>query len=93
MMRMRNAAATMHQRDVLMATAFEGIGGLPMATIERFRELKQKEVEEMLAGRGIKAEPVAGGGSALPARCCLLALGQGPAFGQGHQHLPGLTND
>ncbi|GIL48738.1 hypothetical protein Vafri_5180 [Volvox africanus] len=63
MMRMRNAAATMHQRDVLLATAFDGIGGLPMATIDRFRELKQKEVEEMLAGRGIKAETLAGAGS------------------------------
>ncbi|GLC41876.1 hypothetical protein PLESTF_000095400 [Pleodorina starrii] len=63
MMRMRNAAATMHQRDVLLATAFEGIGGLPMATIERHRELKQREVEEMLAGRGIKAEQLAGAGS------------------------------
>ncbi|KAG2489481.1 hypothetical protein HYH03_012117 [Edaphochlamys debaryana] len=56
MMRMRNAAATLHQRDVLMATAFEGIGSLPMATIDKYRELKQREVEEMLAGRGIKAE-------------------------------------
>ncbi|EFJ51322.1 hypothetical protein VOLCADRAFT_120512 [Volvox carteri f. nagariensis] len=62
MMRMRNAAATMHQRDVLLATAFDGIGGLPMATIDRFRELKQREVEEMLAGRGIKAEVLAGAG-------------------------------
>ncbi len=37
MLRMRSAAATMHQRDVLMATAFDGIGSLPMATIDRFR--------------------------------------------------------
>ena len=61
MMRMRNAAATMHQRDVLLAMAFDGIGSLPMATIDRFRELKAKEVENMLAGRGIKAESLGGG--------------------------------
>lgn len=65
MMRMRNAAATMHQRDVLLATAFDGIGGLPMATIDRFRELKQKEVEELLAVRGIKVESQGGGGPAV----------------------------
>jgi hypothetical protein len=44
MMRLRSAAATMHQRDVLMAAAFDGIGSLPMATIDRFREQKQREV-------------------------------------------------
>ncbi|KXZ54436.1 hypothetical protein GPECTOR_5g89 [Gonium pectorale] len=60
MMRMRSAAATMHQRDVLLGTAFEGIGSLPMATIDRFREQKAREVEEMLAGRGIKAESAGG---------------------------------
>ncbi|PNW70873.1 hypothetical protein CHLRE_17g737050v5 [Chlamydomonas reinhardtii] len=62
LMRMRNAAATMHQRDVLMATAFDHIGSLPMATIDKFREMKQREVEEMLAGRGIRAD-VSGGGA------------------------------
>lgn len=34
----------MHQRDVLMATAFDHIGSLPMATIDKFREMKQREV-------------------------------------------------
>lgn len=56
MMRMRNAAATMHQRDVLMTTAFDGIGSLPMASIEKFRELKQLEVEAVLASRGARSE-------------------------------------
>ncbi|MEW5309256.1 MAG: hypothetical protein WDW38_001154 [Sanguina aurantia] len=40
MMRLRSAASTMHQRDILMATAFDGIGGLPMATIDKYRDLK-----------------------------------------------------
>lgn len=37
---MRNAAATMHQRDALMDSAFNDIGSLPMATIDKYRELK-----------------------------------------------------
>src|SRR5437868_743764 len=39
-MKMRQAAATMHHREKLMNMAFEGIGGLPMATIDRFRDAK-----------------------------------------------------
>lgn len=52
MMRLRSAASTMHQRDILMATAFDGIGGLPMATIDKYRDLKTKEVDELLKSRG-----------------------------------------
>eukprot|EP00201_Polytomella_parva_P003812 CAMPEP_0175086916 /NCGR_PEP_ID=MMETSP0052_2-20121109/29530_1 /TAXON_ID=51329 ORGANISM="Polytomella parva, Strain SAG 63-3" /NCGR_SAMPLE_ID=MMETSP0052_2 /ASSEMBLY_ACC=CAM_ASM_000194 /LENGTH=425 /DNA_ID=CAMNT_0016359183 /DNA_START=290 /DNA_END=1567 /DNA_ORIENTATION=+ len=62
MMRMRSAAATMHHRDVLMFNAFEEIGSLSMATIEKFREQKQKEVEAILQSRGVQktALPTAG---------------------------------
>lgn len=53
-LRMRKAASTMHQRDVLMGTAFEGIGSLGMATIDKYRDMKILEVEAALAERGVK---------------------------------------
>lgn len=37
-MAVRQHASTMHDRDTLMETAFEGVGSLPMAVIERYRE-------------------------------------------------------
>ncbi len=41
MMLVRGAAAAMHNRDRLMSVAFDGVGSLPMATIDKFRDLKQ----------------------------------------------------
>lgn len=41
LMAVRQHASTMHDRDRLMETAFEGIGGLPMAAIERYREQRR----------------------------------------------------
>ncbi|GFR46810.1 hypothetical protein Agub_g8444 [Astrephomene gubernaculifera] len=65
MLRMRRAASTMHQRDVLMNRAFEAIGSLPMATIERIREQKQREVEEAVAGRSGGGAASSGGAGTL----------------------------
>eukprot|EP00798_Chlamydomonas_sp_ICE-L_P007738 gene7738-914_t len=45
-MLVRGAAQSMHNRDKLMSVAFDGVGSLPMATIDKFRVLKQKEFEE-----------------------------------------------
>jgi hypothetical protein len=39
-MAMRAAATHMHNHDRLMSIAFDGIGSLPMATIDKFRDLK-----------------------------------------------------
>lgn len=43
-MAVRQHASSMHDRDRLMEIAFEGIGSLPMATIERYREERSAEV-------------------------------------------------
>jgi hypothetical protein len=37
----RQHASSMHDRDRLMETAFDGVGGLPMAAIERYREQRR----------------------------------------------------
>jgi hypothetical protein len=37
---LRTAAAGLHNRDKLMLTAYDGVGSLSMATIERFRDVK-----------------------------------------------------
>lgn len=44
-MAVRSAASSMHHHDRLMACAFDGLGSLSMATIDKFRELKAREVE------------------------------------------------
>lgn len=54
-MSMRQLARDMHHRDKLMHVAFEGIGGLPMATIEKFRDMKAREVEASFRGRNSDA--------------------------------------
>ena len=42
-MHMRKLTGTIHNRDKLMGIAFDGIGSLPMATIDKFREMRAKE--------------------------------------------------
>ena len=37
-MLVRQGAAQLHDRDKLMDTAFEGVGSLPMAVIDKYRE-------------------------------------------------------
>jgi hypothetical protein len=37
---MRQAAAAMHDRDRLMEVAFAGVGSLPMAVIDRYRQAR-----------------------------------------------------
>lgn len=44
-MHMRGASRVMHNREKLMSVAFDGIGGLPMATIDKYREMRAREVE------------------------------------------------
>lgn len=44
-MHMRGASTVMHNREKLMSVAFDGIGGLPMATIDKYREMRAQEVE------------------------------------------------
>lgn len=44
MMTIRQGAAHMHDRDGLLAVAYEGVGSLSMAAIERYRHEQQKEV-------------------------------------------------
>ena len=51
MMLVRGAAASMHNRDRLMSVAFDGIGSLPMATIDKFRDMKQVGAAGFSAGR------------------------------------------
>jgi hypothetical protein len=41
LMAVRQHASSMHDRDRLMETAFDGIGSLPMAAIERYREQRR----------------------------------------------------
>ncbi|WIA29030.1 hypothetical protein OEZ86_011544 [Tetradesmus obliquus] len=53
LMAVRQHASTMHDRDRLMETAFEGIGGLPMAAIERYREQRSAEVEAAVRERQV----------------------------------------
>ena len=66
-MYMRHATSCMHNRDALMSMAFEGIGGLGMATIDKFREIKAQEVAAALfvhsrsSGGGSEGECVCGG--------------------------------
>mmetsp|Transcript_23386 Transcript_23386/g.51328 ORF Transcript_23386/g.51328 Transcript_23386/m.51328 type:complete len:402 (-) Transcript_23386:579-1784(-) len=56
-MKMRQFASTMHHRDRLMVVAFDGIGGLPMATIEKFRDMRAAEVANSIKQReGASAE-------------------------------------
>ena len=38
-----------------MQTAFEGVGSMPMGTIRRHRERKQKEVDREFAARETRA--------------------------------------
>lgn len=47
----REAAQHMHHHGLLMATAFKGIGSMPMKKIDKFREVEQVKVDEMLAER------------------------------------------
>ena len=42
-MHMRDFTARVHNRDKLMGVAFDGIGSLPMATIDKFREMRANE--------------------------------------------------
>lgn len=51
MMTVRQAAVHMHHRDKLMTVAFDGIGSLPMAVIEKYREQRQQEVDQAIAER------------------------------------------
>ena len=48
---MRAAAAAAHDRDRLMAVAFEGVGSLPMAVIDRYRSQGGREVAAGLRER------------------------------------------
>lgn len=50
-MLVREAAASMHNRDKLMDMAFNGVGSMPMAAIDGLREQKQREVEDILRER------------------------------------------
>jgi hypothetical protein len=40
---MREFTGRVHNRDKLMGVAFDGIGSLPMATIDKFREMRARE--------------------------------------------------
>eukprot|EP00878_Enallax_costatus_P042034 GHUV01048989.1.p1 GENE.GHUV01048989.1~~GHUV01048989.1.p1 ORF type:complete len:216 (+),score=108.10 GHUV01048989.1:1654-2301(+) len=51
LMAVRQHASTMHDRDGLMETAFEGVGSLPMAAIERYREQRTAEVQAAVRER------------------------------------------
>lgn len=51
LMTMKQAAQNLHHRDRLMAVAFDGIGSLPMAVIDKYREMRQKEVQEAVRER------------------------------------------
>lgn len=42
-MHVREFTGRVHNRDLLMNMAFDGIGSLPMATIDKFREMRAKE--------------------------------------------------
>eukprot|EP00879_Flechtneria_rotunda_P013690 GHRR01014300.1.p1 GENE.GHRR01014300.1~~GHRR01014300.1.p1 ORF type:complete len:277 (+),score=140.82 GHRR01014300.1:249-1079(+) len=53
LMAVRQHATTMHDRDRLMHTAFEGVGSLPMATIERYRDQRAAEVEAAVRDRRV----------------------------------------
>ena len=44
MVTIRQGAASMHARDGLMQVAFDGIGSLSMAVIDKHRQAQQKEV-------------------------------------------------
>lgn len=52
---MRKTAAVVYDRDALMHDAFEGVGGLPMERIRRYRERNQKEVDREFAARETRA--------------------------------------
>ncbi|KAF6248400.1 rab-GTPase-TBC domain-containing protein [Scenedesmus sp. NREL 46B-D3] len=51
---MKQFAAGCHDRGELMATAFNGIGGLPRARIAKIQEAEEKRVSAMLAARVAK---------------------------------------
>ncbi|GBF96307.1 hypothetical protein Rsub_09102 [Raphidocelis subcapitata] len=57
----RAAAAGAHDRDALMRVAFEGVGGLPMAVIERARGQGSREVEAEARERDAARSGSAGG--------------------------------
>ena len=57
-MHMRKLTGTIHNRDKLMGIAFDGIGSLPMATIDKFREMRAKD---FAAGGGGGQGTAAGG--------------------------------
>jgi len=59
-MHMRDFSGSMHNRDKLMSVAFDGIGGLPMATIDKFREMRAKEFAEGRSEGGAAAEAESG---------------------------------
>jgi hypothetical protein len=61
---MRAAAGGAHDRDGLMRVAFEGVGSLPMAVIDRYRGQGGREVAAGLRERGIAGGGAGGGGGA-----------------------------
>ncbi|GBF94787.1 hypothetical protein Rsub_07959 [Raphidocelis subcapitata] len=48
---LKDACARVHNRDALMAAAFQGVGSFPMARIRELRARHQREVDDMLAAR------------------------------------------
>ncbi len=42
-MHMRKFASSMYNRDKLMSIAFDGIGSLPMSTIDKYREMRARD--------------------------------------------------
>jgi TBC1 domain family member 2A len=51
----RNAAAEEYDRDELMHVAFDGVGGLPMDRIRRYRDRNQRKVDMEFAAREMRA--------------------------------------
>lgn len=50
----RQAVTHMHDRDKLMKVAFDGIGSMPMARIENYRQVKQEAVDYEMKRRNAR---------------------------------------
>eukprot|EP00891_Asterochloris_glomerata_P005168 jgi/Astpho2/5168/Aster-04752 len=48
---MRRAAQAMHDREKLMKMAFDGLGSMPMARIDNYRQIKQEVVDDEMRKR------------------------------------------
>ena len=60
-MHMRKFTSSVYNRDKLMGVAFDGIGSLSMATIDKFREMRASEM---------RAKDIAAGGFQQPSGQC-----------------------